>query len=138
MSAREHITAYYDALRNGQPLSPFFSDQGPVVKFGIDEALDGYEAVVEGLQSQTETTASWDITSHQLRVGRSGKTAWFADLVTMDWTDTERNASYTLDTRWSGTLVNVNDQWGFVAMHVSVPYPYYEEHVDAERAWIQS
>jgi len=139
MNARETIHAYYETLRAGEPLAPYFApDDGDEarVKFGISERLTGYEAIAAGLQSQTETTTGWHVDSRDLRVTERDDHAWFADDVHMGWTDTERGVRYEFATRWSGTLerregtdpdgsetpddIAVPDSdWRFVGMHVS-------------------
>ncbi|MWG36876.1 AtzH-like domain-containing protein [Halomarina oriensis] len=119
MTVADTIEAYYDALRSGDPLAPFFLDSPDTVKFGLSERLDGVEDVAEGLRSQTETTREWVVESSDLVTGAHGETAWFADSVFMGWTDTERSIRYEFETRWSGTLVRVDGEWRFASVHVS-------------------
>jgi len=123
MNARETIEAYYAALRAGEPLGPFFADDGDrsVVKFGISERLVGTDAVGAGLQAQTETTTDWTVQSHSLRVTEREGYGWFSDDVWLCWTDTERGSRHEYDTRWSGTLEATDGErpWQFVGMHVS-------------------
>lgn len=117
MSAEATIEAYYDALRAGEPLHPFFAADA-LVKFGIGERLVGYDDIAEGLREQTRTTEEWTVESHDLRVAEYGDFAWFADDVRMAWTgESERHDHRT---RWSGAL-RCEEDWGFVGMHVSVP-----------------
>ena len=132
-AARETVRAYYAALRDGDPLGHFFAEpragDAAVVKFGISERLVGTGALREGLRAQTETTSDWTVESDALRVTEREHHAWFSDLVHLGWTDTERNAEYAFDTRWSGTLerrpvdggpnIAEGDDWRFVGMHVS-------------------
>ena len=123
MDARERIEAYYDALRDGEPLGPYFAaadagDDEPV-KFGISERLVGGEAVRAGLQRQTETTADWAVTSRALRVTERDRHAWFSDDVSMAWTDAATGDRRAFETRWSGTLERRTGEWRFVGMHVS-------------------
>ncbi|MFB6296980.1 MAG: hypothetical protein ABEH56_00505 [Salinirussus sp.] len=106
------IRDYYAALEDGEALYPFFREDPATVKFGISEALVGYEAVAAGLREQTRTTTDWVAESRDLTVG----TAWFADDVFLAWTDTDRGIRYEFDTRWSGSLVDGE----FAAVHVSV------------------
>lgn len=130
------VRAYYDGLRAGEPLAPFFADGPDVVKFGLSEHLDGGDAVAEGLREQTRTTTDWSVESHDLRVTEREDHAWMADLVSMGWTDTERGIRFEFDTRWSATLERQSavdgaadgtnaeapddeGHWRFVAMHVS-------------------
>lgn len=121
MDAQATIRAYYDALRAGEPLYPFFYDDERTVKFGVGETLAGYDAVAAGLREQTETTTGWEVDSRELVVGEADGSAWFADDVFMGWTDTEANVRYEFDTRWSGSLLRVDGEWLFTGMHVSCP-----------------
>ncbi|WP_459191405.1 nuclear transport factor 2 family protein [Halosimplex sp. J119] len=138
MSADDRVRAYYDALRAGEALAPFFAPGDDVVKVGISERLVGGEEVAEGLREQTETTTGWHVESRDLRVTERDRHAWFADSVAMAWTDTDRQIRFEFDTRWSGTLeLRAGDEpaesdaaettdgdseperWQFVGMHVS-------------------
>jgi hypothetical protein len=116
--AADYIRAYYDALRAGDPLAPYFADEETTVKFGISETLDGGDAVRAGLRGQTVTTRDWHVDSRNLVVDSQGDVAWFADDVFLAWTDTGRGIRFEFDTRWSGTLV-IDEGWQFVGMHVS-------------------
>lgn len=119
MSARETVRAYYAALRAGEPLAPFFAEREDLVKVGITERLEGYEAVAAGLGEQTATTEAWTVDSRDLRVAERAGTAWFADEVGMAWTEDGTRREY--DSRWSGTLLE-DGEWQFVGMHVSAPH----------------
>ncbi|RXK46755.1 nuclear transport factor 2 family protein [Halorientalis pallida] len=128
MDAADTIRSYYDALRTGEPLGPFFagaqSGDDAVVKFGTSERLVGTDAIREGLREQTATTVDWAVESHALRTTERERHAWFSDAVEMNWTDTERGIQYEFDTRWSGTLerrdqAGAPSEWQFVGMHVS-------------------
>lgn len=125
MDAEATVRAYYDALRDGDPLYPFFARAETTVKFGIGERLTGYEEVRSGLAAQTATTAGWVVDSERLVVDGTDDHAWFSDDVYMAWTDTERDRRYEFDTRWSGTLQRRSDDadlesdWRFAGMHVS-------------------
>lgn len=130
MSAGSRVRAYYDALREGDPLYSYFASDEAVVKFGLSEHLDGYEAVEAALRRQTRTTDDWTVESRDLRVTERDEHAWFADRVEMGWTDVERDVRVEFDTRWSGTLereapseegADSPDDWQFVLMHVSTP-----------------
>ena len=114
----ETVRAYYDALRAGDPLAPFFSGTDTTVKFGISESLWGGNEVAAGLREQTATTADWAVDSRHLTVDQRDDAAWFADEVGLAWTDTESQGRFEFDTRWSGTLERA-DGWQFVGMHVS-------------------
>lgn len=118
VSPTETIETYYQHLRDGDPLAPFFDDSETTVKFGISEALWGGPAVADGLREQTATTTDWAVESHGLTVDQRGDVAWFADDVGLAWTDTTSQRRHEFDTRWSGTLERT-DGWQFVGMHVS-------------------
>lgn len=136
MSAETTVTEYYEALRRGEPLYPFFAEDKNVVKFGIGERLVGYDAVAEGLREQSRTTDDWTVESRALRTVRRETHAAFADDVRMAWTDTERDREYDFETRWSGTLERRGDgrdaEWLFIGMHVSCAVPRSE---DGGLAW---
>jgi hypothetical protein len=119
-TATARIEAYYDALRAGEPLEPFFAPDDDLVKCGISERLVGYDAVAESLREQTETTEDWTVGSEGLRVTERESVAWFGDRVRMAWTDTESGTRHDFDARWSGTLER-RGAWLFVGMHVSAP-----------------
>lgn len=143
MSAEQTILDYYEALRRGEPLYPYFAERDDVVKFGISERLTGYDAVAEGLREQTRTTDDWRVESLDLRVAEHGDVAWFSDDVRMAWRDTSDDETREFDSRWSGTFERVGsaggdadgddggdgdgnegddaDEWQFVGMHVSAP-----------------
>lgn len=119
MGAAETVREYYDALRDGDPLSPFFLEAETTVKFGLGERLDGYESVAAGLREQTETTRGWSIDSRDLVVVDRGCHAWFSDAVVMAWTDAETGERDEFDSRWSGVLERTEGGWRFATMHVS-------------------
>jgi len=119
MTARERILAYYDALRSGDPLYPFFAESPSVVKFGITERLTGYEEIETGLREQTRTTADWTVESSALSVSERADHAWFSDDVFMSWVDANEGRERAFDSRWSGTLARRDGEWLFVGMHVS-------------------
>ena len=128
MDAEATVLAYYDALRSGDDLAPFFAREPAVVKFGIGERLRGFEAIEAGLAAQTETTGEWLVDSERLRVTERDGYAWFADEVSMAWTDRPTGERYEFESRWSGTLERRPDAagrpdtpWRFVGMHVSTP-----------------
>ncbi|RZH66767.1 nuclear transport factor 2 family protein [Natrinema altunense] len=127
-SAEAVVRDYYDALRDGDPLPPYFSDADSTVKFGISESLFGGDDVAAALEAQTETTEKWVVESQGLAVTDRGGFATFADEVTMAWTETATGDRHRFDSRWSGTLVERDgaddpraNAWQFVAMHVSAP-----------------
>ena len=123
MDARSRIEAYYDALRDGDSLTPFFAHDDSLVKFGISETLVGSTAVREGLTEQTRSTTDWSVESESLRVTERADVAWFTDSVRMAWTDRSDGTRHEFDTRWSGTLERRGEPpiWRFVGMHVSAP-----------------
>ncbi|OIB55903.1 nuclear transport factor 2 family protein [Natrialba sp. SSL1] len=104
------VRAYYDALRNGDPLDPFFLEDESTLKFGISDRLFGYEAVADALQEQTETTEDWTVESSTLTVAEHGDRdcATFGDEVTMAWTDSSSGERREFRTRWSGTLIRLS------------------------------
>jgi hypothetical protein len=114
------VRAYYQALRNGDPLGPFFAAEPAVLKVGISERLVGHDTVVDGLADQTETTTDWTVESRDLTVTERDGWAWYHDDVNLSWTDTESGAEHDFETRWSGTLQN-GESWQFVTLHVSTP-----------------
>ncbi|WP_276261310.1 DUF3225 domain-containing protein [Haloglomus litoreum] len=128
-SAAGTVRAYYETLRDGEPLYPYFADSPATVKFGVGERLTGYEAVVAGLREQTRTTDDWQVDSECLVVEGQDCHAWFSDDVFMAWTDTEQRVRHEFDTRWSGTMERNTDTgdsdgtdapaWLFTGMHVS-------------------
>lgn len=126
-TARATVRAYYDALRSGDPLGPFFADDEDVVKVGISERLVGGEDVAAGLREQTETTRAWTVESRDLRVTERDDHAWFSDVVFLAWTGTDPAIRYEFETRWSGALerrdadeaLAADGGWRFVGMHVS-------------------
>ena len=124
----ETIRRYYATLRAGEPIHPFFVDDGPVVKVGIGERIVGADAVASGLRQQTETTHDWIVESRDLHVGTGDPCgegtdgmAWFGDDVFVAWTDTERGVRFEFETRWTGALIRRGGEWRFVSMHVSTP-----------------
>ncbi|WP_435147042.1 AtzH-like domain-containing protein [Halobaculum sp. P14] len=120
MTPAEAVRAYYDALRAGEALAPFFLESPTVVKVGVTERLVGYAEIARGLREQTRTTDDWVVESRDLRtVDRDGFAA-FSDDVRLEWYDTESFEEHAHDTRWSGTLADTDDGWRVAGMHVSV------------------
>lgn len=129
--AEEVVHDYYDALRDGDPLEPYFLQDESTVKFGISESLFGGSDVANALEEQTETTESWTVVSKHLVTKEWDGFATFADEVTMTWTDAECGDQNRFDSRWSGTLIerlsdpdgqNGGPNWQFTLMHVSAPH----------------
>lgn len=131
MDAEATVRAYYDALRGGEPLFPFFLREESTVKFGIGERLTGYEEIRAGLSAQTQTTTDWRVDSDRLVVTERDGYAWFSDDVAMAWTDVAADRRYEFETRWSGPMERRPDEpwagsepatpWRFAGMHVSSP-----------------
>lgn len=119
MDAAATVRDYYETLRQGEPLFPYFLDRETTVKFGVGERLTGYDEVEAGLREQTETTTGWEVESSNLLVEQRDDHAWFTDDVFMGWTDTEARVRYEFDTRWSGAMERVDGEWQFGTMHVS-------------------
>lgn len=125
------VRDYYEALRRGEPLAPYFLEHPDVVKVGVGERLVGADAVAEGLREQTRTTTDWRVESRDLRVVDRDDHAAVADLIRLGWRDTAADVSYDFPTRWSGTLtrqpVDSTDpdeaatEWLFAGLHVSAP-----------------
>jgi hypothetical protein len=125
MNAEATVEDYYEALRRGEPLYPYFAERPDVVKVGVGERLVGYDAVAEGLREQTRTTTDWTVESGDLRVTERDGYAWFSDVVSLSWTDCAADRASAFETRWSGTLERRagedETEWLFVGMHVSAP-----------------
>ena len=132
MDAEATVRDYYEALREGDPLPPYFLESDRTVKFGVGERLTGYDEVSAGLRDQTATTAGWEVTSSRLLVEERADGAWFSDDVFMGWNDTDAGVRHEFDTRWSGPMVRLGEaelggerdpgpgRWRFAGMHVSV------------------
>jgi hypothetical protein len=125
MKAAATVRDYYEALRRGEPLYPYFVEDPDVVKVGVRERLVGYDAVAEGLREQSRRTDDWTVESRDLRVRERPTHAAVADDVRLAWRDTVEGRSYAFDTRWSGTLEPREDDgersWLFAGLHVSAP-----------------
>lgn len=135
MDPRETVRTYYDALRTGEPLWPFFATDPPSgpgeatgdgpLKYGLSETLVGIDEITAGLREQTATTSNWTVDSRALRVTERECHAWFSDDVGLAWHDAE-SGRREFDTRWSGTLERRVDAegdepcWRIVGMHVSI------------------
>lgn len=130
MTLRDRIHDYYDALRNEEPLAPFFAVEPAPAKFGIQERLYGHEEITRALADQSRSTTDWRVDSTGLRVERRQGVGWFTDEVGFGWLDADAGERYDFDTRWSGTLVREEDTWHFVTMHVSVGYDFRAGRMD--------
>ena len=89
MTPEETVRAYYDALRAGEVLAPFFVESPATVKVGISERLVGYAEIVNALREQTRTTEDWSVRSHDLQVVERDGGAAVADAVSLSWYDAE-------------------------------------------------
>ncbi|MFB6283570.1 MAG: nuclear transport factor 2 family protein [Halobacteria archaeon] len=123
-SPKEFVESYYETLRDGEPLEPYFRDVETTVKFGISEELYGYDETSEGLRRQTDSTRDWKAVSRDLRIFENDGYARFTDEVTLGWYHVEREDRSEFDTRWSGVMVRGSDGngWVFTQMHVSAPH----------------
>ncbi|QZX99513.1 nuclear transport factor 2 family protein [Halobaculum rubrum] len=119
MTPEETVQAYYDALRAGEALAPFFVESPATVKVGISERLVGYAQIANALHEQTRTTEDWRVESHDLQVVERDGGAAVADAVSLSWYDAEAFAERSFETRWSGTLLPGDDGWAIAGMHVS-------------------
>lgn len=140
MSAEDAVLDYYEALRRGEPLYPYFDESRTTWKAAISTTYDGYDAVAEGLREQSRTTGDWTVESHALRTVERNGWATMTDAVTLAWTrgertgetdasadsDTHRGAAgseHEHETRWSGVLVEHDGEWLFEQLHVSTASP---------------
>ncbi|QZP37906.1 nuclear transport factor 2 family protein [Halobaculum magnesiiphilum] len=121
MTPEETVRAYYDALRAGEALAPFFVESPATVKVGISERLVGYAEIAKGLREQSRTTEDWTVESHDLDIVERDAAAAVSDAVSLSWYDAEAFAERSFETRWSGTLVPTDDGWAFAGLHVSAP-----------------
>jgi len=121
MSAEETVRDYYEALRRGEPLYPYFAEDEATVKVGVGEHLAGYDAAAEGLREQSRTTEDWTVESEALTVRERATFAWFHDRVRLAWTDTRAAERHDYHTRWTGTMDDRDGEWAVVSMHVSAP-----------------
>lgn len=119
MTPEETVRAYYDALRAGEALAPFFVESPATVKVGISERLVGYAEIAKGLREQSRTTEDWTVESHDLDIVERDAAAAVSDAVSLSWYDAEAFAERSFETRWSGTLVPTDDGWAFAGLHVS-------------------
>lgn len=125
VSVRDTVCDYYEALRRGEPLAPFFSERATVSKVGVFSRHVGYDAVAEELREQNRTTTDWEVESRDLRVVDRETHAWFDDVVALAWEETSSGRRHAYETRWTGTLEPRgdgdadDDDWTFVGMHVS-------------------
>jgi hypothetical protein len=124
MSAEDAVLDYYEALRRGEPLYPSFRESPDTWKAAISTTYDGYDAVAAALREQTRTTDDWTVESDGPAVVQHEDWASFHDDVSLAWTTTDDDGAATRhehETRWSGTLVEHDDEWLFLELHVSAP-----------------
>jgi hypothetical protein len=130
MTAEETVLDYYEALRRGEPLYPYFAERSDTWKAAITTDYTGYDAVAEALREQTRVTEDWTVESRALSVAEQETYARFTDRVRLVWTRVEDDERQTFDTRWSGVLEPIDDGdgegdgrgWAFVQLHVSAPH----------------
>lgn len=123
MSAEDLVLDYYEALRRGEPLYPYFVESSDAHKVAVSTSYDGYDAIAEALRDQTRTTTDWVVDSAGPSVVAGDDWASFHDDVSLAWTETtdDEAAGHEFETRWSGTLVERDDAWLFLELHVSAP-----------------
>lgn len=124
MSAEDAILDYYEALRRGEPLYPYFRESPATWKAAISTTYEGYDAVAEALREQTRTTSDWVVDSDGPSVVERDGWASFHDDVALAWTtppadDDAAATRHEHETRWSGTLVERDGEWLFLELHVS-------------------
>jgi hypothetical protein len=124
MTVEEIVRDYYEALRRGEPLYPYFAERPETWKAAISAEYEGYDAVAEALREQTRVTENWTVESRGLSVVEREAYARFTDRVRLAWTRTDDGERVEYDTRWSGVLEPVGDEgeWAFVQLHVSAPH----------------
>lgn len=121
MTAADTVREYYESLRRGEPLYPYFVENSQTAKFGVSESLLGYDDVAEALREQRRTTEAWTVDSRRLSVAERDGYAWFSDEVDLGWTDSSSGRRRAYPTRWSGTLERHDGEWLFAELHVSAP-----------------
>jgi hypothetical protein len=119
MSAEVAVADYYEALRRGEPLYPYFFESSETYKAAISTSYRGYDEVAEALREQTRATTDWVVDSTDLSVVERDDWAAFNDAVTLAWTSTDDEERHEYETRWSGTLEAHGDEWLFLELHVS-------------------
>ena len=119
MTPEETVRAYYDSLRAGEALAPFFVESPATVKVGLSERLVGYAEIANALREQTRTTDDWSVRSHDLQLVERDGGVDVADAVSLSWYDGEAFVERSFETHWSGKLVPTDDGWAFAGMHVS-------------------
>jgi hypothetical protein len=145
MSAEDVVLDYYEALRRGEPLYPYFVESSDAHKVAVSTSYDGYDAIAEALREQTRTTTDWVVDSDGPSVVAGEAWASFHDDVALAWTTTDEpdrddagelpdggdgtddgdggggGTRHEFETRWSGTLVERDGEWLFLELHVSAP-----------------
>jgi len=113
------VRDYYEALRRGEPLDPYFHERPDTVKVGVCSRRVGGEAVAESLRSQTARTEGWTVESRGIRTFARDGFGHFVDEVGLAWTDARADRRHAFDTRWTGLVEPLDDGPLFVSMHVS-------------------
>ena len=113
------VRDYYEALRRGEPLDPYFHERPDTVKIGVFSRRLGGETVAEALRDQTARTTDWTVESRDLRTFARDGFGHFVDEVGLAWTDARADRRHAFDTRWTGLVEPRGDELLFVSMHVS-------------------
>jgi hypothetical protein len=113
------VRDYYEALRRGEPLDPYFHERPETVKVGVFSRRVGGESVAEALRDQTARTEDWTVESDDLRAFARDGVGHFVDDVRLAWTDVRADRRHEFDTRWTGLVVPRAGEPLFVSMHVS-------------------
>jgi hypothetical protein len=111
---------YYEALRRGEPLDPYFHERADAVKVGVFSRRVGGDSVAEALRDQTARTENWTVESRDLRTFARDGFGHFVDDVRLAWTDARAGRRHDFDTRWTGLVEPRAADPLFVSMHVSV------------------
>ncbi|MFB6168894.1 MAG: hypothetical protein ABEJ43_08615 [Haloferacaceae archaeon] len=113
------VRDYYEALRRGEPLDPYFAERPETVKIGVFSRQVGGESVAEALRDQTAGTEDWVVESRDLRAFARDGVGHFVDDVRLAWTDARTDRRHDFDTRWTGLAESRAGEPVFVSMHVS-------------------
>jgi hypothetical protein len=113
------VREYYEALRRGEPLDPYFHERPDTVKVGVFSRRLGGESVAESLRDQTARTEDWTVQSRDLRTFPRDGYGHFVDDVRLAWTDARADRRHDFETRWTGLVEPRETDPLFVSMHVS-------------------
>jgi hypothetical protein len=120
MDVEAFVRDYYEALRRGEPLDPYFAERPETVKVGVFSRVVGGDAVAESLRDQTARTTDWRVESRGLETFPRDACGHFVDAVGLAWTDARADRRHAFDTRWTG-VVEGGDDPRFLSVHVSAP-----------------